>query len=184
MTKTARFRFLLVLLAALCLSACGYHFSGEGDGPKPGLRLIAIPVFENKTSEPDLGAVFAGALRREFIQKGSLKVVPVEDAEAVFKASIKNINIVPVAHNPTDVVGTRVTVENRIYVTLDIRCEDKSNGKILWRDPNFNYYKVYRLSSDPLFPDALAGYENRRSALEFLAQEMAVRVHDRFLSNF
>ena len=77
----------------LCLASCGYHFSGEGAGPKPGLTYIAIPVFENKTSEPNAGAIFAGALRQEFIRKGNMKVVPVEEAEAVFKGTITSIDI-------------------------------------------------------------------------------------------
>lgn len=167
------------------LSACGYHFSGEGDGPQPGLRLIAIPVFENKTSEPDLGAMFAGALRQEFMRKGNMRVVPVEEAQAVFKGSVTNIYISPVAHNAAqNIVSNRVTLENRVYLTVSIRCEDKKTGKVLWQDPQFQYYKVYRLSEDPLHPDPLAGFENRREALEFLSREMSTRIHDRFLSNF
>ncbi len=168
----------------LCLASCGYHFSGEGEGPKPGLRYIAIPVFENKTSEPNAGAIFAGALRQEFIRKGNMKVVPVEEAEAVFKGTITSIAILPVAHNPVNLVSNRVTVENRLYITLDIRCEEKKSHKVLWRDPAFRYFKVYQVNDNPLQPDPITGFENRQAALDFLAQEMSTRIHDRFLSNF
>ncbi len=82
---------LLISSMLFCLASCGYHFSGEGQGPKPGLRCIAIPVFENKTTEPNAGAIFAGALRQEFMRKGKMRVVPVENAEAVFKGTIKSI---------------------------------------------------------------------------------------------
>ncbi len=173
---------LAMLLSAL--ASCGYHFSGEGEGPKPGLRLIAIPVFENKTSEQDLGAIFAGELRREFMKKGNMKVVDVADAEAVFKGSLVNIRIMPVAHRTSDIVADRVTVENRLYITLDIRCEEKGTGRVLWRDPSLQVYRVYKQSDNPLHPDALAGYENRQEALKVLAKEAAMRVHDRFLSDF
>ncbi|MFZ2446938.1 MAG: LptE family protein [Syntrophobacteraceae bacterium] len=183
---TRLFHLFLTICMALGLASCGYHFTGEGEGPKPGLRLVAVPVFENKTSEPDLGALFAGALRREFNQKGPIRIVPVEEAEAVFKGTVKSIFITPVAHHPTQSIASdRVTIENRVYVTVDVRCEEKGTGKVLWRDPNFQYYKVYRLSDDPLVnPDALGAFENRRVALEYLAREMAIRIHDRFLSNF
>jgi hypothetical protein len=70
---------LIISFILFCLVSCGYHFSGEGMGPKPGLTKIAIPVFENKTTEPDAGAIFAGALRQTFMQKGCMKVVPVEE---------------------------------------------------------------------------------------------------------
>lgn len=169
----------------LLAGGCGYHFTGEGAGPKPGLRLIAIPVFENETSEPDLGSLFAGALRQEFLQKGPMQVVPSENADAVFWGRITDIYTTSVAHREFDTrFDTRVTLETRLYVTLDIRCQDVKTGTVLWQDPRFTYYRVYRQSSDPENPDPIVGYESRRSALAFLAREMAVRIHDRFLSNF
>lgn len=177
-------RVLIISSMLFCLCSCGYHFSGEGMGPKPGLRYIAIPVFENRTSEPNLGALFAGALREEFMQKGPMKVVPVEDAEAVFKGTIKHIDIYAVAHNPVSLIANQRAVENRVYVTVDIRCEDKKSHKILWSDPAFRYLKVYQVEDNPLAPNPIAGFENRQAALQFLAQEISVRIHDRFLSNF
>lgn len=177
--------FVCFVMVFISLASCGYHFSGEGEGPKPGLQNIAIPVFENKTTEQDLGALFAAALRQEFIRKGHLHVVPLEEAEAVFKGTITTINTTTVAHHAAQNVGSnRVAVESRLYVTLDIRCEDKKTHKILWRDPAFRYYRVFRLADDPLNPDAMEGYENRRLTLEYLANETAIRIHDRFLSNF
>jgi pyridoxine/pyridoxamine 5'-phosphate oxidase len=167
-----------------CLVSCGYHFSGEGLGPKPGLRYIAIPVFENKTSEPDAGAIFAGALRQEFMQRGCMKVVPVEEAEAVFKATIKEIDIQSVAHHSASVVENRITLENRLFVILDIRCEEKGSHKVLWADRAFRYFKVYQVEDNPLQPNPIVGFENRQAAVGYLAQQMSTRIHDRFLSNF
>jgi len=168
----------------LCLASCGYHFSGEGVGPKPGLKYIAIPVFANKTTEPNAGAIFADALRNEFLQKGNMKVVPVEEAEAVFIATISGISIQPVAHHPVNQVVNRITLVNRLMVTVDIRCEEKKTHRILWRDPFLRYYKIYQVTDDPLHPDPIEGFENREAALGVLAQEMSTRIHDRFLSNF
>ncbi len=177
-------RIFIISSILFCLVSCGYHFSGEGQGPKPGLRYIAIPVFENKSSEPDAGAIFAGALRQEFIRKGTMKVVPVEEAEAVFKVTIKSIGIQAVSHNPVSLVSQRTTVENRLLVTLDVRCEEKATHKLLWADPSFRYFKVYQVNDNPLQPDPISSFENRQAALSFLAAEMSTRIHDRFLSNF
>jgi hypothetical protein len=177
-------QILMISSILFCLVSCGYHFSGEGQGPKPGLRCIAIPVFENKTSEPDAGAIFAGALRKEFIRRGTMKVVPIEEAEAVFKVTIKHIGIQTVAHNPVSLVSNRITVENRLFVTLDIRCEDKASHKVLWADPAFRYFKVYKVSDNTLQPNPITGFENRQGALDYIANEMSARIHDRFLSNF
>jgi hypothetical protein len=67
---------------------------------------------------------------------------------------------------------------------MNIRCVDPHSGTVLWQDPNFTYFKVFRQVTDPNQPNAMVAFENRREALEFLAREMATRIHDRFLSNF
>jgi hypothetical protein len=145
---------------------------------------IAIPVFANKTSEPDLGAKIAEALRQEFIRKGNMKVVPVEEAEAVFKGTVTNIRVVPVGHHAVSAVSNQVTTENMLMLTADIRCEDKKTNKILWRSSAFTVHQVYQINNNPLQPDPVTGFDNRQATLDFLAQEMSRRVHDNFLSNF
>ncbi|MCE5243395.1 MAG: LPS assembly lipoprotein LptE [Syntrophobacteraceae bacterium] len=177
--------FILSAIVLLLTSACGYHFSGEGSGPVPGLRYVAIPVFENKTSEPDLGSIFAGDLRRAFIQKGPIQVVEQEAAEAVFWGSVTNIYTSAVAHRDVNHdVTSRVTLENRLYVTISIRCVDTRTGRVIWQDPSFTYYKVYSQVSNVSNPDPVVNFDNRRRALQYLSEEMAIRIHDRFLSNF
>jgi hypothetical protein len=167
-------RVILLLTTVFLLASCGYHFTGEGAGPRPGLRTIAIPVFENNTSEPHLGSIFAGALRREFITKGDLQVVPTEQAEAIFRGRVTSIYSTAVAHREAE-----ETIQNRIYVTLDIRCVNVQDGKVLWQDPQFTYYQVYLQNIDPN-----VSFANRSATLDNLAREMSIRIHDRFLSNF
>ena len=168
----------------ICLASCGYHFSGEGEGPKPGLRYIAIPVFENKTSEPNAGAIFAGALRQEFIRKGNMKVVTVEEAEAVFKGTVRSIRVLPVAHHAVSGVANQITTENMLMLTVDILCEDKKTHKILWRNQNYSDHQVYQINNNAEQLQPVTGYENRQAALDFLAQDISRRIHDNFLSNF
>ena len=164
-----------VLCLLLILAGCGYHFSGEGPGPQPGLQSIAIPVFENNTSEPGLEALFASALRREFILRSQLQVVPIEKAQAIMRGRIVNIWTSRVAQKQV-----QETVQTRLFITVDIRCEDTQSGKVIWQYPGYTYYRTYsEASSDPVVL-----FENRRSAEEFLAQEMSIRIHDRFLANF
>ncbi|NLI80848.1 MAG: LptE family protein [Deltaproteobacteria bacterium] len=164
----------LTVFLVFILHGCGYHFSGEGPGPKPGLKRIAIPVFENRTGEPELGSLFAAALRQQFFMRGNLQVVPEDQAEVIFRGRITDIYTSSVAH-----IDVQQTIQTRLYVTLDIRCQDAQTGKAIWQDPQFTYYKTYLM-----VPDPIASFDNRREAFEFLAKEMAIRIHDRFLSNF
>ena len=64
-------------------------------------------------------------------------------------------------------------------MTLDIRCVDTRDGKVLWQDPQFTYYQVMIQNVDPN-----VSFDNRRETLDYLAREMSIRIHDRFLSNF
>jgi hypothetical protein len=166
--------FVLMLATFFLPASCGYHFTGEGPGPRPGLHRVAIPVFENSTSEPDLGSIFAGALRKEFITKGALQVVPLDQAEAIFRGRITSIYTSSVAHREAE-----QTIQTRLYVTLDIRCLDVRDGKVLWQDPQFTFYQVMLQMADPNL-----SFDNRRATLEYLASQMSIRIHDRFLSNF
>jgi len=167
-------RFILLMTVLSLGTSCGYHFTGEGAGPRPGLRNIAIPVFENDTSEPDLGSIFTSALRKEFITKGNLQVVPLEQAEAIFRGRVTNISTSAVAHREAE-----QTIQFRLYVTVEIRCVEVSSGKVLWQDPHFSYYQTFIQGADPN-----VAFDNRRATLEYLAQQMSIRIHDRFLSNF
>jgi hypothetical protein len=165
--------FFLIIIGII--QACGYHFSGEGTGPQPGITRIAIPVFENETSEPGLEALYASALRKEFILRSRLQVVPLEQAQAVMRGRIININTSRVAQRQVE-----QTIETRLFVTVAVRVEDVETGRIIWQDPYYTYYRTYsEASSDPVVL-----FENRRQAEEFLAEQMSIRIHDRFLANF
>ncbi len=171
-----RTAFGMVVLALwfMAVPSCGYHFAGEGPGPRPSLRKIAIPVFENATGEPGLESLLASALRREFLLRSHLEVVPLEQAQAVFWGRVKTLGTSDVAHRRAE-----ETIETRIQLVLDIRCEDAKDGTVLWEDRNMVYFEEYFQDPDPV-----ASFQNRRRALEVVARELAVRIHDRFLSRF
>ncbi len=57
-------------VAALALSACGYGFS-QRYVARGGATSIAVRPFENRSVEPDLGAVLTTALRTELARRGA-----------------------------------------------------------------------------------------------------------------
>jgi hypothetical protein len=163
--------FLIFLLTA---GGCGYHFSGAGPGPQPGLDRLAVPMFENLTGQPGLEAMFTTALRREFNARSSMKLVPSDEAQMILQGRITQLTTVDVAHRTAD-----QTIESQLTVTLDVRCVSVADGSTLWRDPNMSYFQEYFQSQDPNVSS-----EDRRNALEYIARQMALRIHDRFLSGF
>jgi hypothetical protein len=167
-------RTSLIWLACLWVTGCGYHFAGEGSGPKPGMQRIAIPVFENKTSEAELETLFAGALRHQFLLRGPFQVVSNNEAEAVFRGRIIRIETMDLAHRTA-----LETIESRLLIAVDVRCIDAKTGAVLWQDNNLIQYSNYLQDSNPI-----TAYENRRRAMAIIARKIAERIHDRFVSNF
>ena len=174
MINFLRFKFLIIAFSLLFLSACGYRFSGEGKGPCPEFNKIAIPMFENSTAEPRLEVVFTSALRREFNIRGGFKLVPSDQAQMIFHGRVKRLTTTDIAHREA-----KDTIETRITVTLAIQCRDAENNTVIWEDPNMTYYEEYFRTGNPI-----TDFENRRHALEKIAREMAIRIHDRFSSGF
>ncbi|HBZ56484.1 MAG TPA: hypothetical protein DEO88_13855 [Syntrophobacteraceae bacterium] len=167
-------RIGLPLFMCLCFTGCGYHFAGEGSGPKPGMQKIAIPLFENKTSEAELETLFASALRHQFLLRGPFQIVSSKEAEAVFRGRVIRIETLDIAHR-----GVDSTLETRLLISVDVRCIDTKSGAVLWQDNNMVQYGNYLQDAS-----AITAYENRRRAEAIIARKIAERIHDRFLSNF
>lgn len=175
MIRSPRTAFVAVSAClVLFLAGCGYQFSGAGPGPKPGLDRLAIPMFDNLTGQPGLESYFTTALRREFNARSRMKVVPKNEAQMILHGRITRLTTLDVAHRTAD-----ETIESRLTVTLDVRCTSAEDGSILWQDPNLSYFQEYLQNDDPN-----TNSDDRRRALEFIARQVALRIHDRFLSGF
>lgn len=167
---------LLPLFVAVVMltSACGYRFSGEGAGPRPKLNRIAIPMFENDTTQAGLGNLFATTLRQDFILQSRMKVVPLNQAQLILRGRVTKISTSKVAQRAVE-----ATVETRLYLTVSMRCVDAQTGEVVWQYPSYSYHTVYAESADPSVIT-----KSRNQALEFLVQQMSIRIHDLFLSSF
>jgi hypothetical protein len=67
-----RGRALGVILVALSLfGGCGYHFAAGGR-LTGGIESASVLPFENLSTQPELGAVLAAALREELAARGAL----------------------------------------------------------------------------------------------------------------
>ena len=63
-------RRLLVGLVVVAMWAvgCGYHLTGTGTGLPSHIRSIAIPIFANNSTEPEIELSLTEAVRDEFIE--------------------------------------------------------------------------------------------------------------------
>ena len=82
---------LLLCIAAVSLTGCGYHVSGHSDLLPTNIKTIAIPAFGNITGRYRLTDLMPRALTREFISRTRYQVVADErNADAVLKGAVVN----------------------------------------------------------------------------------------------
>jgi len=61
---------LLLLALAAAGSGCGYRFAVGGTGLAEGVHSVYVPVFANRSSEPEAGAIFSQALAEGLAREG------------------------------------------------------------------------------------------------------------------
>ncbi len=164
------------LLAALVLAAagCGYRFQGTAGALPGGPRTLAVPVLQNPTLEPDLGALLAVALRDQFARTAGVRLVPTEQAEAILRGRVLGFEADAVAF---DAAG--LALEYRATLTVELTLTDPSGAVIYWADPRVVGSDTYRAATDPLVTEA-----NRREAIRRIAADLGRSVRDRVLAGF
>ncbi len=172
-TSQIRIGWLMVMMLCFVCS-CGYHLAGLNNGNSDGIQSVAVSLFSNETTEPNIEFMFTQALRDEFLKRGRIKLTSEEKADAIFKGRVIRIYTTDVAHT-----GVEQTSETRIFVTVDVKCEDKRSGEIIWQDNQLTLYEEYERGLE-----ASEGYNKRVVALKYLAQQVAERIYDRFTSRF
>jgi outer membrane lipopolysaccharide assembly protein LptE/RlpB len=98
-----RIKKLFLLSTFLLITGCGYHLVGTGTTLPSHLKTIAIPVFENKSSQPNIHRDITNAIRQSFINDGRLKVVKTHEADLVMKGVFSNYHLQAVSFTADDV---------------------------------------------------------------------------------
>lgn len=130
--------FLFVISLNLLMAGCGYRFSVEGMGPRIGggavqasgpLVPLIIRDFLNRTFHSNLEFKYTKYMRQEFAASSGANVV-YEDGQAdfVMKGEIVSVNV------PTVTFSTTQAREGRVNVVVKVTVEDRSTGRIVWRD--------------------------------------------------
>ncbi len=99
----------LLALAALGLGACGYGFSQRWVA-RGGAERVHVRDFENRSTEPELGAALTEALRGELARRGA--DAP-EGARAVIEGEVRATEPVPTATRAAQVAAWRIGIEVR-----------------------------------------------------------------------
>lgn len=119
---------LVIGLLLVALWHCSYY-SFSGSSLPSHLRTIAIPMFENRTTEFGVPEDITDALINEFTQDNTLKVVDQRAADSIIEGTIVNIREQAGAYNQQEQVQ-----EIRIYIRIKAKFEDLKKNNIMWEE--------------------------------------------------
>jgi hypothetical protein len=202
MTKSSQLNFnafsfcfrklILLTIVGGLLTSCAYRLGSSERSLPGGAKLIAVPVFKNKTMEPGIEVAFTNALIQEFERSGVAKVSPLSMAEVRAEGHIESISYVPSgkrtsADLPLLPTGAVLATEYRILVKAFVTILRNHDNKILWSG-EFNGERTY---SAPQVASATINTVNplynlsaRRQNIETLSVNMMAEAHDRLTENF
>lgn len=149
MTGRLALFFLLLSFAA----GCGYALVGTGSSLPPGIETVSIPLFENKTGEPDIDTIITAVVKEEFIKDGRLKVDDSAAADSELVGVILGYGLRPLAYDAENNV-----TEYMVNLSLRVTHIGKPGGKVItsqtvntnWRyevDPSITAAESQRLDA-------------------------------------
>lgn len=148
---------MAIVAAAFLVGGCGvYSFSSSSLG---GIKTVAVPQFENSSLEYGIQENLTAEVIERFIQDNTLKVVSIDEADAVLRGEITNYERVYYTYDKNDNVS-----EYKVNILVDFVLE-KKDGKVVLEKKGLLGFGVYSATAD-------TEDEGKQRALDKLAQDI------------
>jgi outer membrane lipopolysaccharide assembly protein LptE/RlpB len=173
----------LCVSVAILLSACGYHVAGRDSALPPGVKVIAVTAFDNKTNTYRIEQRMTEAVVREFLERTRYRIVSNEgSADAVLRGEILSVESSPVIFdtttNPTTNTATARATTMLVSVHIKVSLEDREN-KILYHNDDFLFREPYEISTD-----VASFFDEQGPALDRMSKDFASRLVADIVENF
>ena len=131
----------LIVALSIALPGCGYALAGRGSFLPADIRVVGIPLFENRTPIARLDQTITEKVRQEFINRGSrYRIEPTAPgADAVLSGAITNLAI-----NEAGLDQQRAS-RYEIIVTMRVQFTDTRNNQVLWSNEALTFRDQYDL---------------------------------------
>ena len=114
-----------VLLLAALLGGCGYTVNGTLPSH---IQTVAVPIFQNRTSEPAIEGLITRAVVEAFSTNGRLKVVGSGQADAILDGEITGYSVASIAFDRNANVR-----QYRLVVAVNLRMRDVRRNTVLFQ---------------------------------------------------
>jgi hypothetical protein len=171
-----------VLLLALVLvnSGCGYALAGRGSFLPDYIKVVGIPLLENRSSMFQVEQVFTDKIRTEFIGRGKYTVVPdATGSDAVLSGEITAISVQPVGFNEQQLASRYL-----FTCTMKVRFTDSRTNSVLWSNDALTFREEYEATSRSNTLDVSTFLDQERSSVDRIATDVARTVVTAILEAF
>jgi hypothetical protein len=178
-------RSFLQLTPALLASAgvgCGYSLAGRGSFLPSYIRVIGIPMLNNRTPYPNIDQIFTEKIRIEFQGRGRYSVNPGEEgADGVVRGDLLGIGAAPVGFS-----DAQLATRYRFTVNVGVQLYDVKQRAVIWENPSLSFSDEYQLAgaNQAGAIDPSAFLDRERAAIDRLSADFARSVVTAILEAF
>jgi len=163
--KSRKNLFLAALLLLLTLQGCGYHLAGTRNSLPPHIHSVAIPVFKNNSSEPELHRDLTNTVRQSFIADGRLRVTGNDKADLLMKGRLNHYVLRSASFDADDLIS-----EYWVELTVDVEVTDRVQNKPFMKQTLKTKWD-FRANSDVVLSEAA-----RQAALQNAYRDLGNRL--------
>ena len=131
--------YILFFVALLTLTCGPYSFRGTS---LPGIKSIAIPIFQNQTAEYGLGESLTEKLVDGFVRNHILKVQNQKDANAILYGTITKYQRRAYTYEEQENIKEYIA-----EISVKVWLEDKNKKKNLWEE-DMKGWGIYSVTED------------------------------------
>lgn len=129
-------RLLPFSFVVVSFCSCGiYTFSSSALGD---VKTIAIPLFDNRTTESGLRENLTDGLSQAFVKDNTLKVAPEQQADAVLKGTVISYVREAYTYSQAEVVSQYVC-----RIGIDAELINRKSGKTMWEEKGLTDWGTY-----------------------------------------
>ena len=147
----------MVLLVGALVGGCGYRLAGRSAALPDHVKRIAVPLFENRTDQPDIAERLTESVVDEFVARGGFVATSsAEGADALLRGIVAAYRSTPVVLGE-DGLATRYEIQVQIQAEL----VDLSSDEVLWKDDHFVFRAQYDVEQEAsgFFDRSIVGIE-------------------------
>jgi len=167
-------KFLNLFLLLFCLLGCGYHFPGQAGALPAGVEKLYIPLFVNKTAEPQLESKVTSRVSEVFSRNSKISQVETpSSAEAILTGTIRDYQTRALSFDRNDAIG-----EYRSTMIVDVALHQAETEQLLWQG-TVSWSAEYSAGTDK---NAQEGFEQQ--ALDEITLRLAEELLYKLLDDF